>query len=144
MAFFSNFGVAYTAASSTCPASTGYWRSRAEALQVEGRREDRPPPSVSIRVSPRRSRRRRKATCRRCKPSRHQRRLRDALLAAVVRRSEHAVGRRYARTAEGAEVVSVGITTGEETVIAATSNARAMLSKADEINFLSGPAAASS
>jgi hypothetical protein len=30
-------------------------------------------------------------------------------------------GRRYARTAEGAEVVNVGITTGEETVIAATS-----------------------
>ena len=29
-------------------------------------------------------------------------------------------GRRYARTADGAEVVSVGITTGEETVIAAT------------------------
>ena len=48
-------------------------------------------------------------------------------------------GRRYARTAAGAEVVSVGITTGEETVIAATSNARAMLSKAEEVNFLSGP-----
>ena len=48
-------------------------------------------------------------------------------------------GRRYARTAESAEVVNVGITTGEETVIAATSSARAMLSKADEVNFLSGP-----
>ena len=48
-------------------------------------------------------------------------------------------GRRYARTAEDAEVVNVGITTGEETVIAATAKARAMLSKADEINFLSGP-----
>jgi len=48
-------------------------------------------------------------------------------------------GRRYARTAEGAEVVNVGITTGEETVIAATSNARAILSKADEVNFLGGP-----
>jgi DNA gyrase subunit A len=48
-------------------------------------------------------------------------------------------GRRYARTAEGAQVVHVGITTGEETVIAATSSARAMLAKADEINFLSGP-----
>jgi DNA gyrase subunit A len=48
-------------------------------------------------------------------------------------------GRRYARTAEGAEVVTVGLTTGEETVIAATAEARAMLAKADEINFLSGP-----
>ena len=48
-------------------------------------------------------------------------------------------GRRYARTAEGAEVVNVGITTGEETVIAATAKARAMLCPAEEVNFLSGP-----
>jgi len=48
-------------------------------------------------------------------------------------------GRRYSRTADGAEVVTVGLTTGDETVIAATGNARAMLAKADEINFLSGP-----
>lgn len=48
-------------------------------------------------------------------------------------------GRRYARPAEGAEVVMVGLTTGEETIIAATGAARAMLCKADEVNFLSGP-----
>jgi DNA gyrase subunit A len=48
-------------------------------------------------------------------------------------------GRRYARTAEGAEVVHVALTTGEETMIAATGAARAMLCKADEVNFLSGP-----
>ena len=36
-------------------------------------------------------------------------------------------------------MVNVGLTTGEETVIAATSNARAMLCRADEVNFLSGP-----
>ena len=39
----------------------------------------------------------------------------------------------------GRLVVNVGITTGEETIIAATSNARAILSKAEEVNFLSGP-----
>jgi DNA gyrase subunit A len=48
-------------------------------------------------------------------------------------------GRRYARTAEGAEVVTVAITTGDETMIAVTGAARAMLCKADEVNFLSGP-----
>jgi DNA gyrase subunit A len=48
-------------------------------------------------------------------------------------------GRRFARTAEGAEVVAVARTTGEETVIAATADARAMLCRADEVNFLSGP-----
>jgi len=47
-------------------------------------------------------------------------------------------GRRYARVAEGAEVINVGITTGEETIIAATANARAMLCQAEEVNFLSG------
>jgi DNA gyrase subunit A len=48
-------------------------------------------------------------------------------------------GRRYARTGEGAEVVAVGVTTGAETVIAATQEARALLTRADEVNFLSGP-----
>ena len=48
-------------------------------------------------------------------------------------------GRRYARTADGAEVVTVAMTTGAETVIAATSAARAMLCPVGEVNFLSGP-----
>ena len=48
-------------------------------------------------------------------------------------------GRRYARTADGAEVVTVAMTTGVETVIAATSAARAMLCPVGEVNFLSGP-----
>src|SRR5258708_7913087 len=48
-------------------------------------------------------------------------------------------GRRYARTAEGAEVVGVARLTGGEILIAATREARAILTKADEGNFLSGP-----
>jgi DNA gyrase subunit A len=48
-------------------------------------------------------------------------------------------GRRYARVAEGAEVVGVARITGTETMIAATRQARAMLCRADEINFLGGP-----
>ncbi|MEO7273425.1 MAG: DNA gyrase C-terminal beta-propeller domain-containing protein, partial [Vicinamibacterales bacterium] len=48
-------------------------------------------------------------------------------------------GRRYARTAEQAEVVGVSRVTGSETVIAATREARAMLSPIEEVNFLSGP-----
>ncbi len=48
-------------------------------------------------------------------------------------------GRRFARVAEGAEVVGVARVTGEEIVIAATRQARAMLCKADEVNFLGGP-----
>ena len=48
-------------------------------------------------------------------------------------------GRRYARAAEGAEVVGVARLTGGEILIAATREARAMLCKVDEVNFLSGP-----
>jgi DNA gyrase subunit A len=48
-------------------------------------------------------------------------------------------GRRYARVADGAEVVSVAATTGKEVVIAATAEARALLTEANEVNFLSGP-----
>jgi DNA gyrase subunit A len=57
---------------------------------------------------------------------------------ALVEPSTRA-GRRYARPAQGAEVVGVARVTGEEVVIAATRSARAMLCRADEVNFLSGP-----
>ena len=49
-------------------------------------------------------------------------------------------GRRYARAGRrrrGGDASRV--TTGEEVVIAATADARALLCKADEVNFLSGP-----
>jgi DNA gyrase subunit A len=48
-------------------------------------------------------------------------------------------GRRYARVADGAEVVGVARITGREVIIAATRQARAMLCQADEVNFLGGP-----
>ncbi|MEO6222047.1 MAG: DNA topoisomerase IV subunit A [Vicinamibacterales bacterium] len=48
-------------------------------------------------------------------------------------------GRRYARSAEGSEIIGVEKVTGDETVIAATREARAMLCSIQEINLLSGP-----
>jgi DNA gyrase subunit A len=48
-------------------------------------------------------------------------------------------GRRFARPSDGVEVLGVAKVTGDETVIAATHEARAMLAPAEEINFLSGP-----
>ena len=48
-------------------------------------------------------------------------------------------GRRFARPADGAEVVCVERITGEETLIVATREARALLCRADEVNYLSGP-----
>jgi DNA gyrase subunit A len=48
-------------------------------------------------------------------------------------------GRRFARPAAGAEVVGVETVGGDEILIAATRQARAILCRVDEINFLSGP-----
>src|SRR5262249_28634580 len=48
-------------------------------------------------------------------------------------------GRRFARVPEGAEVVGVARLTGGEVLIAATREARGLLTKAEEVNFLSGP-----
>jgi DNA gyrase subunit A len=48
-------------------------------------------------------------------------------------------GRRFAKAADGAECVGVAKATGSEVLIAATREARAILTKVDEVNFLSGP-----
>jgi DNA gyrase subunit A len=48
-------------------------------------------------------------------------------------------GRRFARTGQGAEIVGVSIVSGGEVLIVATRQARALLCKVDEVNFLSGP-----
>ncbi|HMB78974.1 MAG TPA: DNA gyrase C-terminal beta-propeller domain-containing protein, partial [Vicinamibacterales bacterium] len=48
-------------------------------------------------------------------------------------------GRRFARPSEGAEIVNVARLTGGEILIAASAEARGILCKADEVNFLSGP-----
>ena len=48
-------------------------------------------------------------------------------------------GRRYARPSEGAEIVNVARLTGGEILIAASAEARGILCKAEEVNFLSGP-----
>ena len=139
MVFFSNFGVAYTSRIVDVPASTGYGDPVQKlfklkdgekivaafsldprvAKKIEAKKEGDVPPVHAIAVTS------------------DGYALRFSLQGFVEASTRS--GRRYARTAEGAEVVNVGITTGEETVIAATSNARAILSKADEVNFLGGP-----
>ena len=128
------------AASSTCrhrPATA--IRCRSCSSSRTARRSSRP--SASIRASRRRSRRRRKATSRRCMPSAVTSdgyAMRFSLQAFVEASTRS--GRRYARTADGAEVVQRRLTTGEETVIAATSaRPRDAVARPRRVNFLSGP-----
>jgi DNA gyrase subunit A len=137
--FFSNFGVAYTARITDLPASTGYGEPIQRffklkdgerivaALSLDPRvagaitakKEGAEPPVQALGVT----------------SDGYSMRF---SLEAFVEPSTRA-GRRYARTAEGAEVVGVARIEGGETIIAATREARAMICKVEEVNFLSGP-----
>jgi len=137
--FFSNFGVAYSARIADLPASTGY----GEPIQRFFKLRDGERIVAALSLDPRVS-----GTIAAKKegdvPPVH------ALAATsdgyslrfslepFVEPSTRA-GRRFARTPEGAEVVGVSRVTGGETVIAATREARGLLCKVDEINYLSGP-----
>jgi DNA gyrase subunit A len=137
--FFSNFGVAYSTRFADIPASTGY----GEPIQRFFKMKDGERIVAAVSLDPR-------------------------VVGTITAKKEgdippvHAVavtsdgysmrfslepfvepstrtGRRYARTAEGAEVVGAARVTGDEVMIAATREARAILCNVDEINFLSGP-----
>jgi DNA gyrase subunit A len=137
--FFSNFGVAYTARIADIPASTGYGEpiqrffklrdgerivaalslDPRAAGEIVPRREGEPAPMHAVAVS----------------SDGYSMRFN---LEGFVEPSTRS-GRRYAKTAKGAEIIGVARITGDEIVIAATRDARAILCKVDEVNFLSGP-----
>jgi DNA gyrase subunit A len=137
--FLTNFGVAYTCRIVDVPATTGYgepiqrlfkFRDGEKVVNafsldpriigtIISKSEGQPAPSHALAVTS------------------------DGYslrfgLADFVEPSTRA-GRRYARPSEGVEVVGVSVVHGGETVIAVTEQARAMLCKVDEINYLSGP-----
>ena len=137
--FFTNFGGAYTSRIVDVPASTGYGEPVQKlfkfkdgerviaafsldpriAKKIEAKNEGDVPPVHAMAIT----------------SDGYAMRFSLQGFVDVSTRS----GRRYARTADGAEVVTVAMTTGAETVIAATSAARAMLCPVGEVNFLSGP-----
>jgi len=137
--FFSNFGVAYTSRITDVPASTGYGEPIQRffklkdgerivgALSLDPRvvgnitpkKEGAVPPVHAVAVS----------------SDGYSMRF---SVEPFVEPSTRA-GRRYARAADGAELVGVARVTGDEILIAATREARAMLTRVDEVNFLSGP-----
>ena len=142
---FSNFGAAYTARIAEIPASTGYGEPIQKLFKLKDGEKviaalSLDPRAVGeITVAPAKAKSRPDA-----EPPVHAIAVTSdgyALrfsLEPFVEPSTRA-GRRYARLADGAEVVAVSATTGAEVVIAATGDARALLCKADEVNFLSGP-----
>jgi DNA gyrase subunit A len=137
--FFSNFGVAYSARIIDVPASTGYGEPVQKLFKlrdgerviaafsldprvvgnIETRREGVAPPIHALAVTS------------------DGYSLRFSL-EPFVEPSTRA-GRRYARPANNVEVVGVAKVSGSEIIIAATADARAILCRADEVNYLSGP-----
>jgi DNA gyrase subunit A len=137
--FFSNFGAAYTSRIIDVPASTGYGEPVQKLFKLRDgerivaafsldqrsigdiatRKEGEPPPLHAIAVTS------------------DGYSLRFSF-EPFVEPSTRA-GRRYARPSEDVEVVGVARVTGDEVIIAATADARALLCRADEVNYLSGP-----
>src|SRR5688500_6074108 len=137
--FFSNFGVAYTARIIDVPASTGY----GEPVQKLFKLKDGERVIAAFSLDPRvagdiKSRKEGEpAKVHALAVTSDGYSLRFSL-EPFVEPSTRA-GRRYARPADGIEVVGVAKITGREIVIAATQDARAILCRADEVNYLSGP-----
>jgi DNA gyrase subunit A len=137
--FFSNFGVAYTSRIADIPASAGYGepiqrffklRDREKIVGaysldprvvgvISTKKEGDVPPVHAVGVSS------------------DGYSLRFSLEPFVEPSTR--TGRRYARVSEPTEIVGVARVTGDETIIAATRAARALLCSVDEVNFLSGP-----
>ena len=137
--FFSNVGVAYTARVADVPASTGY----GEPIQRFFKLKDGERIVGALSLDPRAVG---EITAKKegAEPKVHAvavtsdgYSLRFSLEPFIEPSTRS--GRRYARTGEGAEVVGVARLTGGEILIAATREARAILTRADEVNFLSGP-----
>jgi DNA gyrase subunit A len=137
--FFSNFGVAYSARIADVPASTGYGEPIQRLFKLkDGERivgAFSMDPRVAGVITPKKEG---------AEPPVHAVAVTSDgyslrfSLEPFVEPSTRA-GRRFARVPEGAEVVGVARLTGGEILIAATREARAILTRADEVNFLSGP-----
>jgi DNA gyrase subunit A len=137
--FFTNFGVAYTARIIDLPASTGY----GEPIQSLFKFRDGEKVVAAMSLDPRVSGVITSKDPETPPPVHAVAVISDGYslrfsLAPFVEASTRA-GRRYARVPDGVEVVGVARIDGGEILIAATRQARAILCKADEVNFLSGP-----
>ena len=137
--FFSNFGAAYTARIIDVPASTGYGEPVQKLFKMKDgerivaafsldprvagniatRKGGAPPPLHAIAVT---------------SDGYSLRFSFEPFVEASTR-----AGRRFARPSDGVEVVGVARVTGPEIVIVATAEARGLLCRADEVNYLSGP-----
>ena len=139
VAFFSNFGVAYSARITDVPASTGYGEPIQRFFKLkDGERIVAAlslDPRVAGNITPRKEGEEPEVQAVAVSSDGYSMRFSLEPFAEPSTRA----GRRFARAADGAEIVGVARITGDEVLIAATRDARAILCKVDEVNFLSGP-----
>jgi DNA gyrase subunit A len=137
--FFSNFGVAYTARIADVPASTGYGEPIQRFFKLkDGERIVAAlslDPRVAGNITPRKEGDIPRVHAIAATSDGYSMRF---SLEPFVEPSTRS-GRRFARAAEKAEFVGIGRVEGGEVIIVATREARALLCKVDEVNFLSGP-----
>jgi DNA gyrase subunit A len=144
VAFFTNFGVAYTARIADVPASTGHGEPIQSLFKFKDGEKVVAAESLDLKKTPGLAAPKTARADEPVPPPQHGLAVTSDgyslrfSFEPFVEPSTRA-GRRFARVAEGAEVVGVSRVTGGETIIAATRQARAMLCKADEVNFLGGP-----
>ena len=151
--FFSNFGAAYTSKIIDVPASTGY----GEPIQKQFKLKDGEKIVAAMSLDPRVIGDIRGQTPSKSRPGSDPGD--DPVVgpapvhAVAVSSDGYALrfnldgfvepstraGRRYARPSDGAEIVNVARLTGGEILIAASAEARGILCKASEVNFLGGP-----
>jgi DNA gyrase subunit A len=137
--FFSNFGVAYTCRIIDVPASTGY----GEPIQKQFKLKDGERIVGALSLDPRAignvmpKKEGQAAPVHGVAVSSDGFALRFGLEGLVEPSTR--TGRRFARPSKDARIVGVARYTGTETLIAATAEGRGILSKAEEVNYLSGP-----
>ena len=142
IAFFSNFGTAYTARIIDIPATTGYGEPIQKLFKLKDGEKIVAAMSMDDRVLPT------KQTAINEKKPDEAPQLHGLAVTSDgyslrfgldnFREVSTKSGRRYARPSEGAEVTLAGVIDGSETVIAASVQRRVMVCRAEEINFLSG------
>jgi DNA gyrase subunit A len=139
VAFFSNFGVAYSARIADVPASTGYGEPIQRFFKLKDGERIVTALSLDARVAgdiaPRKEGEEPDVQAVAVTTDGYSMRFSLEPFAEPSTRT----GRRYAKAADGAEFVGVARITGDEVLIAATRDARAILCKVEEVNFLSGP-----
>jgi len=140
IAFFSNFGVCYTARIIDLPATTGY----GEPVQKLFKLKDGEKIVAAYSLDPRAVGDIEEKEGSDFAPLTHALAassdgyaLRFGLQAFVEPSTRS--GRKYARPSKGATIVGVQKVHGSETVLAATEHCRAMVCPAEEVNYLSGP-----